>query len=380
MYISKKQLKGFDSYKYSCKDTSPLANYVMHPFWNQFVKLFPRWVAPNVMTFGGFLLLVLQYAVLSFYDPVYDAVKQDSSIVVIPTWVWWFSLFAQFFSHTLDGCDGKQARRTNTSSPLGELFDHGIDSWCVSFFTLNVISIFGKDSIGIEQLYFCHIGTMFAFIISHWEKYNTGVLYLPWAYDLSQVTLAIVYLITAINGVDFWKSGIFGISYCLIFQVMTYGSIIVVTVPAAIYNIYLAYSQGQGKHTSILEACLPLISPFLLFGILTSWVYLSPSNILEAQPRLVTFLNGTIFSNIVARLIVAQMSNTRCQPLNVMVPVTFVAFAASVFFNDAKLELYFITAVLGLFIIAHVNYAVVVVLKLANHLKIQVFSIKTQID
>ena len=53
------------------------------------------------MTFGGFLLLVLQYAVLSFYDPVYDAVKQDSSIVVIPTWVWWFSLFAQFFSHTL---------------------------------------------------------------------------------------------------------------------------------------------------------------------------------------------------------------------------------------------------------------------------------------
>lgn len=28
---------------------------------------------------------------------------------------------------------------------------------------------------------------MVAFVISHWEKYNTGVLYLPWAYDLSQV-------------------------------------------------------------------------------------------------------------------------------------------------------------------------------------------------
>jgi ethanolaminephosphotransferase len=29
---------------------------------------------------------------------------------------------------TLDNVDGKQARRTGTSSGLGELFDHGIDS------------------------------------------------------------------------------------------------------------------------------------------------------------------------------------------------------------------------------------------------------------
>ena len=27
----------------------------------------------------------------------------------------------------------------------------------------------------------------FQFFLSHWEKYNTGVLYLPWAYDASQV-------------------------------------------------------------------------------------------------------------------------------------------------------------------------------------------------
>ena len=30
-----------------------------------------------------------------------------------------------FLSHTLDGIDGKQARRTQSSNPLGELFDHG---------------------------------------------------------------------------------------------------------------------------------------------------------------------------------------------------------------------------------------------------------------
>ena len=27
----------------------------------------------------------------------------------------------------------------------------------------------------------------FNFWVSHWEKYNTGVLYLPWMFDISQV-------------------------------------------------------------------------------------------------------------------------------------------------------------------------------------------------
>jgi ethanolaminephosphotransferase len=32
-YLGAQELAGFDEYKYSCKDTSPLSNYVMHPFW-----------------------------------------------------------------------------------------------------------------------------------------------------------------------------------------------------------------------------------------------------------------------------------------------------------------------------------------------------------
>ena len=33
-----------------------------------------------------------------------------------------------FIYQTLDAVDGKQARRTNTSGPLGQLFDHGCDA------------------------------------------------------------------------------------------------------------------------------------------------------------------------------------------------------------------------------------------------------------
>lgn len=33
-----------------------------------------------------------------------------------------------FIYQSLDAIDGKQARRTNSSTPLGELFDHGCDA------------------------------------------------------------------------------------------------------------------------------------------------------------------------------------------------------------------------------------------------------------
>jgi len=36
-----------------------------------------------------------------------------------------FCLHGMVFMQTFDAVDGKQARRTNSSSPLGELFDHG---------------------------------------------------------------------------------------------------------------------------------------------------------------------------------------------------------------------------------------------------------------
>jgi len=42
-----------------------------------------------------------------------------------------------------DNLDGKQARRTNTSSPLGLLFDHGCDALVTFIFTQSLGSYVG---------------------------------------------------------------------------------------------------------------------------------------------------------------------------------------------------------------------------------------------
>ena len=40
-----------------------------------------------------------------------------------PTWIYFSFAIAIWLYSTFDNVDGKQARRTNSSSPLGELFD-----------------------------------------------------------------------------------------------------------------------------------------------------------------------------------------------------------------------------------------------------------------
>jgi len=92
-------------------------------------------------------------------------------------------------SFIADGTDGKQARRTKTSGPLGEMFDHGLDSWATHFMPVCLYSVFDRGEFGIpaERAFALIVCVWAAFIVTHWEKYNTGVLYLPWGYDISQI-------------------------------------------------------------------------------------------------------------------------------------------------------------------------------------------------
>lgn len=97
-----------------------------------------------------------------------------------------FSFRYRFFIDPIthaDGIDGKQARRIGLSGPLGELFDHGLDSYSACLIPVCLYSVFGRGvSYSVEPLrfYYALLVILFNFHVSHWEKYNTGVLYLPW--------------------------------------------------------------------------------------------------------------------------------------------------------------------------------------------------------
>lgn len=81
--------------------------------------------------------------------------------------------------------DGKQARRTGTSGPLGELFDHGLDSYSAALIPIYIFSLFGTNDLPPIRMFFVIWNVFLNFYFTHVEKYNTGVMFLPWGYDFT---------------------------------------------------------------------------------------------------------------------------------------------------------------------------------------------------
>ncbi|XP_074055648.1 ethanolaminephosphotransferase 1-like [Macrotis lagotis] len=376
-YITEEQLAGFDQYQYSAVDTNPLSVYIMQHLWNRVVKIVPLWIAPNLLTFSGFLLLLINYFILCFYDWDYTA----SGSQLIPNWVWWFAALATFSAYALDSIDGKHARRTQSSSPLGELFDHGLDSWATSLFTISFFSICAspRGFPGLsEHMMFVFLSiVLLNFMLSHWEKYNTGVLFLPWGYDLSQVALVAGYLLTATVGVELWQKPLmFGYYITTISMTLVIACSIFLSLPQTMYNIYMAYQRKTLKKDSLYEALLPLVSPTILFFLLTLWVTSSPCDILIKQPRLFLFMVGVTFSSVACRVIVCQMSNTRSESVHYLLfPLALVVFAA-VTGLLGRLEEVALKVFTALTTVAHVHYGVCVGRQLSQHLNIYIFSMK----
>lgn len=373
-YITNEQLNGFDSYKYSCKDTSPLSNYVMHPFWNNVVKLFPRWIAPNLLTLLGFLFLVSQTVLLSVVDPALD---QGGINDLIPRWVWYYSAFAHFMAHTLDGIDGKQARRTGSSSPLGEMFDHGLDSWSTSLFVINMYSVFGK-SLDNDDKYILLWLLCVNFLCSHWEKYNTGIMYLPWAYDASQVTIFVCYIVTGIYGTKIWDyevAGLGGYSCTAVMKWLLYaGSVF--TMMVAVKNVVDVWRAGTCKQKNLLESFRPWAPLVFVITVLSVWCYkISPYDIIGQQTRVVLVLTGILFANIACRLIVVQMSSTRAEIFNPLFLPILAGAAFSGLMGRPYLAPLTWKVICAMCLIMHIHYGIGVVYGLANYLNIKVFKI-----
>lgn len=68
------------------------------------------------MTIAGLIFPLLQFAALLYYDWTFTQ--------VLPNWVYLLGSFALFWYQTIDAVDGKQARRTDNCSSLGQLLDH----------------------------------------------------------------------------------------------------------------------------------------------------------------------------------------------------------------------------------------------------------------
>ncbi|CAG9792772.1 unnamed protein product [Diatraea saccharalis] len=361
-YLDKNHLKGFHTYKYSAIDTSPLSNYVMHPLWNASVKLLPKWIAPNLLTFAGFLLMVASVVLLGLYDYGCYGPLRDN-VQVVPDWVFTVCAVFIFVAYNLDGMDGKQARRIGVSGPLGEMFDHGLDSYVVFFIPYALMTVFGRDNeytVSVFRGFILIMSVSLNFYVSHCEKYNTGTLYLPWGYDISMWVSSLLFLVPGLYGPRVYHIYLFGYKFVNVLEVVVHATGLFTTLPIAFYNVYMAKKNNTIIYKSILDMVRPVWSMLIMNATILVWVIKSPNNILEYDPKAFILLYGTHFSNIACRLIVAEMSKQKCDIVTWMCWPLRAAVAISLFFPHIEIIVFYCTFFFSL--AAHLHYGVCVVI------------------
>eukprot|EP01094_Clydonella_sp_ATCC50884_P020271 TRINITY_DN4181_c0_g1_i1.p1 TRINITY_DN4181_c0_g1~~TRINITY_DN4181_c0_g1_i1.p1 ORF type:complete len:180 (-),score=28.45 TRINITY_DN4181_c0_g1_i1:83-622(-) len=132
-YLTEQGRKNLPNYKYSGSDNSLIYKHILTPMNNYLIDFFPLWMAPNLITLIGLLITFASYSLTAFYMPQLEGEA--------PVWVYAWCAAGLFVYQTLDNLDGKQARRTGTSSPLGLLFDHGCDALNCTVSTFTFVSI-----------------------------------------------------------------------------------------------------------------------------------------------------------------------------------------------------------------------------------------------
>jgi len=304
-YISHKYYNKIISYQYKSSDSSISYKYFMSPLCDYLVNFFPKWLAPNVITVSGFFLNLLYFLITGYYTGFKGG--------LIPPWACFFSAFCYFFYMVLDNIDGKQARRTKSSSSLGLLVDHGTDACTTFFITCGLGAILALES--IYQYILLWIMIIVPFYLNNWEEYITGVMSLPIINGINEGTFVIVFLecLTGCIGQDYLNKReyiIFGrhILFNTFISSLACGAGIFFGI-VSILKIRQLESKSK-KINALID-----VFPFIYF--LSSFfciIFLTDSKITENYPQLLIVSFGFQFAKMLGLLQLAHLTGTRFIP------------------------------------------------------------------
>uniref|UniRef100_A0A674CUM2 Cholinephosphotransferase 1 n=2 Tax=Salmo trutta TaxID=8032 RepID=A0A674CUM2_SALTR len=367
--LSAAQLKRLEEHKYSASGRS-LFEPPCQIYWNWLVQQIPTWVAPNTLTIIGLVINIVTTVVLVFYCP--------TATEEAPAWAFILSALGLFIYQSLDAIDGKQARRTNSSSALGELFDHGCDAVSTVFVSVGTCISCGIGSYP-DWMFFCGFVGMFMFFCAHWQTYVSGTLRFGLV-DVTEVQIAIVvmYVMSAFGGVALWD-------YRLpVLGVKLYVFPILGIIGGAVFSCYnyfhVILNGGVGKNGSTV-ADTSVLAPGMHIGLILTLAFIifkkSSNKLFELHPCLYILTFGMVVAKIANKLVVAHMTKSE-----LYLPDTAFIGPGLLFLNqyfnsfiDEHIVLW-IAMVLSL--IDLTRYCTGVCIQIASHLRIHVFSITAQ--
>uniref|UniRef100_G1KSV8 Cholinephosphotransferase 1 n=1 Tax=Anolis carolinensis TaxID=28377 RepID=G1KSV8_ANOCA len=356
--LSAAQLKRLEQHRYAASGRS-LLEPPLQRYWAWLVERTPPWLAPNAITLGGLALNLLPTLALLAACP--SATEQA------PSWLFLSCALGLFIYQSLDAIDGKQARRTNSSSPLGELFDHGCDSISTVFV-----------GIGAYWLFFCSFVGMFLFYCAHWQTYVSGMLKFG-KVDVTEVQIAIMilFLLSAFGGTTMWDAKIPMLDLRL--KMLPVAGIVF----GAIYSSYnyfrVIFGGGVGKNGSTI-AGTSVLSPGLHIGLIITLAIMiykkSTTQLFEKHPCLYALTFGFVSAKITQKLVIAHMTKSEI----FLQDTAFIGpglLFLNQYFNGFIDEYIVLWIALFISLLDLLRYSIGVCIQIADHLHIQVFKISS---
>jgi len=370
VYFSKEELARIGSVKGGVTiDKSLMYYYVISPLCARLVSITPSWIAPNVLTVGGLVSNLIALSLVAIYIPNF--------VEVAPSWVYYALATCVLVYMLLDNMDGKQSVKTGSSSPLGELLDHGCDSVNVS-----LLNIFVAAALRTGPRYPLLAFTLgvIVFYLPHWQEYFTHFLELGYVNGPTEVECLAIGMLAATGffGSDFWLNPITIGGFTLKTNDWVLYSGLFGTVLTIFQTLYVGSRLAVKKGHSLTSAYVQLI-PLLIFWIFSyAWVQNS-LDLFDRYPK--TFLVGLnlVFSYLVVNCIIQRICNlpyrTFYAPLLPLILVSVhkllsVHYGITLASDEQVLMGFF-----GLYLVFFIHFAVSVATGFCNHLNIHFWTI-----
>ncbi|CAH0560794.1 unnamed protein product [Brassicogethes aeneus] len=360
------QLRRLSEHKYSCQSVSLLDSY-LQVYWNWLVAKVPVWLAPNLITILGLVINIITSLILVWFSP--DA-RQEA-----PRWACALCALGLFIYQSLDAIDGKQARRTGTANPLGELFDHGCDSISTVFVALSACIAVQLGHYPGWMFFQCFCA-MTLFYCAHWQTYVSGTLRFG-KVDVTeaQFTIMGILMVSTIFGPGIWSTKFFSDSICLWYIIPTS------TFAAAIYSLYcnlvVIFTGGVGKNGSTV-AGTSVLSPVIPFSLVILPAFIiyqkSPQHVYEEHPALYILAFGLVAAKVTNRLVVAHMTKSEMEYMDWSLLGPAMLFLNQ-YFNSFINEYYVLWAAMVWATFDLIRYCSQICQEICFHLNVELFRI-----
>eukprot|EP00658_Telonema_sp_P-2_P020347 TRINITY_DN1804_c0_g2_i1.p1 TRINITY_DN1804_c0_g2~~TRINITY_DN1804_c0_g2_i1.p1 ORF type:complete len:340 (-),score=76.69 TRINITY_DN1804_c0_g2_i1:547-1566(-) len=297
-YVTTRGALKLPKYQYRSTNSSLLYHYVIQHYLAWLLPLLPRWMAPNLVTLIGLWFTAVAHASLIWYCPLLQGVA--------PRWVYFLNGVCFWSYQTLDHLDGKQARRTGSSSPLGLLFDHGCDAINTTTVVLNLAAVWQLGP-GLRT-YWMWAGFALAFFLGTLEEYYTGYMNLP-TLNAPNEGLALIYgifFLTAAVGPEFWTQEVEALG-CGRNSVLWLVCVLC-TVGTCLTNVKNILEAVLTNKDFSLPVALTRGVPFVMMVITWFlWIVSSPSKVFERHPRVMLWTLGLMSAKLITQLMIAHI-------------------------------------------------------------------------